>query len=189
MALHRTGDKPLSEPMMSWFGDAYMRLFALSEFLFAADVKQMLGFNVIRGIDPFYGYKRYPFLVNQKTRFIHTHNVYYQVFDEASCSVIINSLLRYCGLVQHVWVGIQLKHVCGHRGPLFYPILAFAYCLCLRLSVRVFVCLCVNPKFVRAITHHPFQIWSSNLDQRCKTPWWGSPLFWGAIDLGRQGQN
>ena len=141
MALHRTGDKPLSEPMMSWFGDAYLRLFALSEFLFAADVTQMLGFNVLRGIDPFYGYKRYPFLVNQKTRFIHTHNVYYKVFDEVSGSVIINSLLRYCGLVQHVWVGIQLKHVCGHRAPLFFtrfwPLHIVFVCVCL------FVCSCV----------------------------------------------
>ena len=28
MAWRRTGDNPLSEPMMAWFGDAYMRLSA-----------------------------------------------------------------------------------------------------------------------------------------------------------------
>ena len=43
-------------------------------------------------------------------------------------------------------------------------------------------------KFVRAITHHPFKLGSPNLDQRCKTPWLRSLLFWGAINLDLQGQ-
>ena len=54
---------------------------------------------------------------------------------------------------------------------------------------------CVRPpvrpsvtKFVRAITHHPFKLGSSNLDQSCKTPWLRPLLFWGAIDLDLQGQ-
>ena len=34
-------------------------------------------------------------------------------------------------------------------------------------------------KFVHAITHHPFKLGPPNLDQRCKTPWLRSLLFWG----------
>ena len=43
-------------------------------------------------------------------------------------------------------------------------------------------------KFVCAITHHPFKLGSPNLDQRCKTPWLRSLLFWGTINLDLQGQ-
>ena len=38
---------------------------------------------------------------------------------------------------------------------------------------------CIRPsvtKFVRAITQHPFQLGSSNLDHRCKRPWLRSNL-------------
>ena len=48
---------------------------------------------------------------------------------------------------------------------------------------------CVRPsitKFVRAITHEPFKLASPNLDQRCKTNWLRSLLFYGTIDF--QGQ-
>ena len=55
--------------------------------------------------------------------------------------------------------------------------------LSLPLSVRLSV-----TKFVRAITHHPFKLGSPNLDQRCKTPWFRSLLFWGPINLDLQGQ-
>ena len=43
-------------------------------------------------------------------------------------------------------------------------------------------------KFVGAITHHSFKLGSPTLDQRCKTPWLRSLLFWGAINLDLQGQ-
>ena len=73
---------------------------------------------------------------------------------------------------------------------IFYPrpVLAFGYCRCLRLSVCVSVCVCINHVLVRAITHHPFKLGSPNLDHRCKRPWLRFVLFWGAIDLDLQGQ-
>ena len=76
----------------------------------------------------------------------------------------------------------------------FYPrpVLAFGYCHRLRLwvcvSVCVCVCVCSNHELVRTITHRPFKLGSPNLDQRCKTPWFGSLLFLGMIDLDLQGQ-
>ena len=66
------------------------------------------------------------------------------------------------------------------------PVLAFGYCRCLRLYVCVR--LCVNHKFVRAITHHTFQLGSANLDHRCKRPWLRYPLCLRVIDLDLQGQ-
>ena len=66
----------------------------------------------------------------------------------------------------------------------FLPEASFALrVLSLPLSVRPSV-----TKFVRAITHHPFKLGSPNLDQRCKTPWLRSLLFWGSINLDLQGQ-
>ena len=56
------------------------------------------------------------------------------------------------------------------------PVLPFGYCHRLRLSVY----LCVRRwVFVRAITYHPFQLGSPNLDQRCITSWLRSILFCG----------
>ena len=70
----------------------------------------------------------------------------------------------------------------------FYPrpILAFGYCRCLRLCV--YVCLCVNHEFVRAITLYPFKLESPNLEHKCKTPWLRTLLFCGVIDHDLQGQ-
>ena len=74
----------------------------------------------------------------------------------------------------------------------FYPrpVLAFGYCLCLRLCVCLSVCLCVcvNHLLVRTITRDPFKLGSPNLDQRCKRPWLRSLLFCGLINLDLQGQ-
>ena len=79
-----------------------------------------------------------------------------------------------------------------HKGRLvmqsfdgFYPrpVLAFGYCRCLRLSVCVSVCVCRNHMLVSAITHHPFELGSPNLDHRCKRPWLRSLLFLGLIEL------
>ena len=55
-----------------------------------------------------------------------------------------------------------------------------SFCLC--------VCVCVNHLLVRAITCRPFKLESPNLDQKSKTPWLRSLLFWGLIDLELQGQ-
>ena len=68
----------------------------------------------------------------------------------------------------------------------FYPrpVLAFWYCRCLRLSVCASVCAVImSHEFVRALTHHPFKLWSPYLDHRCKRPWLRSLLFWGWLTL------
>ena len=60
------------------------------------------------------------------------------------------------------------------------------------LSLPASVCVCVRPcvnhELVRAITHHPFQLGSPNVDQRCKRSWLRSLLFCGRIDRDIQGQ-
>ena len=50
------------------------------------------------------------------------------------------------------------------------------------------VCVCVNHLLVRWITRDPLKLGSLNLDQRCKTPWLSSLLFWGANIFDLQGQ-
>ena len=55
-------------------------------------------------------------------------------------------------------------------------------------SVCLCVCVCGNHLLVRAITCRPFKLESPNLDQKSKTPWLRSLLFWGLIDLELQGQ-
>ena len=55
------------------------------------------------------------------------------------------------------------------------PVLAFGYCRWLRLSV----CVCGKHLLVRAITCHAFKLESPNLDNKSKTPWLRSLLFWG----------
>ena len=68
----------------------------------------------------------------------------------------------------------------------FWPSGIVITCVC--GSVCVCVCVCINYELVRSITHHPVKLGSPNLDQRCKTPWFGSLLFLGMIDLDLQGQ-
>ena len=55
-------------------------------------------------------------------------------------------------------------------------------------SVCPCVCVCINHLLVRTITHQPFHLGSSNLHQRCKTPWLRFLYIWGLIDLDLQGQ-
>ena len=64
----------------------------------------------------------------------------------------------------------------------FWPSGIVVACVCLS------VCPSVCAVTVRAITHHPFELGSPNLDHRCKRPWLRSLLFWGVIDLDLQGQ-
>ena len=62
--------------------------------------------------------------------------------------------------------------------------MAFGYCHRQRLCV----CVSVIHQFVRTITCHTLKVQSPKLDQKCKTPWLRSLLFWGFIDLDLQGQ-
>ena len=68
----------------------------------------------------------------------------------------------------------------------FWPSGIVIACVC--GSVCPCVCVCSNHELVRTITHRPFKLGSPNLDQRCKTPWFGSLLFLGMVDLDLQGQ-
>ena len=55
---------------------------------------------------------------------------------------------------------------------------------CLRvLSLPASVRVGVNHSLVRAITWHSFKLESLNLNQKCKTPWFKSLLFWGWLTL------
>ena len=78
-----------------------------------------------------------------------------------------------CSITSPQWD--KQQRVSFHFHP--RPVLAFWYCRCLRLSVCVSICVCINHVLVRAITHHPFKVGSPNLDHRCKRPWLRSPLF------------
>ena len=104
----------------------------------------------------------------------------------------INYKLHFSSVTPHVTVTFKSQYVLvidalsfsaneKCQMQIFYPrpVLAFGYCRCLRLSVCVSVCVCGNHMLVRAITHHPFELGSPNLDHRCKRLWLRSLLFWG----------
>ena len=65
------------------------------------------------------------------------------------------------------------------RGPL-----ASGFCHCLRLCV----CVRVQLLLFRAITHHPLQLDSLNLDQMMQNILLKVPIVWGLIKLNRPGQ-
>ena len=67
------------------------------------------------------------------------------------------------------------------------PVLAFGYCGCLRLSVCASVCAVITSLSAWYIITCS-KLESPNLDQRCKTTWLRSLLFYGTIDLDHQGQ-
>ena len=70
----------------------------------------------------------------------------------------------------------------------FWPSGIVIACVCGSVCPCVCMCVCINHELVCTITHRPFKLGSPNLDQRCKTPWFGSLLFLGMIDLDLQGQ-
>ena len=74
--------------------------------------------------------------------------------------------------------------------PVLLPEASFGlWVLSLPTSVCLCVCVCGNHELVRVITRdHPFKLGSPNLDQRCKTTWLRSLLFYRTIDLDLQGQ-
>ena len=79
--------------------------------------------------------------------------------------------------------------VMSEMTPVLLPEASFGLrVLSLPASVCVCVCVCGNHLLVRTITCHPFKLESPNLDQKSKTPWLRSLLFWGLIDLELQGQ-
>ena len=70
----------------------------------------------------------------------------------------------------------------------FWPSGIVAACICVCVCVCPFgslsvPCPCVNHELVCVITRDLFKLGSPNLDQRCKTPWLRSLLFWGQWTL------
>ena len=77
----------------------------------------------------------------------------------------------------------------GIKRLLFLPEASFGLrVLSFPATVRVCICMCGNHLFVRAITCHPFKLESPNLDQKSKTLWLRSLLFWGVFDIELQDQ-
>ena len=67
--------------------------------------------------------------------------------------------------------------------------MAFGYCHRLRLSVCVYMCVCVRQSSVCPDDNLlPVKLQSPKLDQKGKTPWLRPLLFLGFIDLDLQGQ-
>ena len=103
-----------------------------------------------------------------------------------NCETILEKVLENClnffseNLYSPCYIKVNIM-----AGYYPRPVLAFGYCHRLRLCVRV----CINHLLVRTITHQPFTLESPNLDERHKTPWLRCQLFWGVIDLDRQGQS
>ena len=77
-------------------------------------------------------------------------------------------------------------HVLFFTWGQFWPsaIVVACMCVCMCVCVRV----SVNHEFFRTLTHQPFKLGSSNLDQRCKRSWLRALLFCGMIDCDLQGQ-
>ena len=73
----------------------------------------------------------------------------------------------------------------------FYPrpVLALGYCRCLRLCVRVSVCLFVCQSLACPRDNSgPVQARIAKFGPKCKRPWLRSLLFYGLIYLDLQGQ-
>ena len=66
-------------------------------------------------------------------------------------------------------------------GGHFWPLGIVIACVCLCVSLCLYVHMCINPKIVWVTTHDPFKLEPPNSDKRCKTPWLRSLLFgrWG----------
>ena len=111
----------------------------------------------------------------------------------ACCLMAPSHYLNHCWLVfkyalwhsqSNITVSVKAT-VVYHEFENYYlrPILAFGYCRHLRLSLCPYVWSCVNQELVRAITHLPFKLGSPNFDQKYKTIWLKSLLFWGMVSL------
>ena len=92
---------------------------------------------------------------------------------------------RWRGMGLPLW-GLRLIYNMQLSLKLHMYILAVGYCRCMRLSVRVCVRVC-QPEVVRDIAHHPFQLGSPYLAQKCKMSLLRFLLFWGAINLDLRG--
>ena len=84
------------------------------------------------------------------------------------CGKILRDVAA-CDLVKHELT--MPRDYISHRADQFLPEASSGLrVLSLPASVSVCVRPCVNHELIRAITHHPFQLGSPNLDQRCKRP-------------------
>ena len=94
------------------------------------------------------------------------------------------SCMFYMIIVNYVIGHLTIRNKLIFTRGQFWPSGIVIACVC----GSVCPCVCSNHELVRTITHRPFKLGSPNLDQRCKTPWFGSLLFLGMIDLDLQGQ-
>ena len=88
--------------------------------------------------------------------------------------MITKQVLR-CNQVRSVVLPVEYGNSFVTQGQFSPPTIVIARFICL--------CVCVNHKLVRLLTHQPFKLGSPNLDQRCQRPWLRPPMFCGAITL------
>ena len=126
------------------------------------------------------------------------------------CNIIVRTYAFVVYMINHLKFKLGVKHIfcikfdvmCVvlriYLTPLSFTHLFYPVCFITRgqfwpsgivvACVCVSVSLCVNHLLVRTITQDPFKLGSPNLNQRCKRPWLGSLLFFGAKDLDHHGQ-
>ena len=96
------------------------------------------------------------------------------IFENLDCHILL--LLKYqtaCALTLLYSIQILTLFTWGHIWPLDIVIA----CVCLSQYLSI------NPEFGPTLTHYPFKLGSPNLNQRYKTPWLRSLLFWGQLTL------
>ena len=131
-----------------------------------------------------FGWKRGVFLAqNPRKRFFFQAWVYVLVGSGGAgrCIHVRVSRPRWVNvaLLSHPMLPVLLQYPFKTYGR---PLFVFTFSLLplgtVVTRVCVFVCLCVNHEFFCAIICDPFKLQSPNLDQKCKSHWLITLLFW-----------